>query len=98
MQLPPSIHLHIEELILHGFAREDRHAIGEAFQNELQRLFTEQGFPSGSREDGSYHVPQLRADNLTVKPGSTPNTIGEQLARSLYATLTPDTSRKKEAQ
>jgi hypothetical protein len=32
------IHLHIEELVLHGFDPHDRHAIGDAVAAELRRL------------------------------------------------------------
>ncbi len=32
---PYNIELHIEELVLHGFSPNDRHAIGEAVQREL---------------------------------------------------------------
>jgi hypothetical protein len=66
MQHIPSINLHIEELILHGFAREERYAIGEALQNELQRLFTTQGLPQSFQEDRSHHVAQFHADNIVV--------------------------------
>src|SRR3712207_3298477 len=42
---PVNIELHIEELVLHGFAPGDRYRIGEAVQRELARLFAEQGVP-----------------------------------------------------
>ena len=37
-----NLNLHIEELVLHGFAPGDRYRIGEAVQQELTRLFAEQ--------------------------------------------------------
>ena len=43
---PGWIELHIEELVLHGFAPGDRHPIGDAVEHELIRLFAEQGLPS----------------------------------------------------
>ena len=43
---PYNIELHIEELVLHGFAPKDRYTIGEAVQRELSRLFAEQGVHS----------------------------------------------------
>jgi len=41
MKPQPDIHLHIEELVLHGFAPGDRHQISEAMQQELTRLISE---------------------------------------------------------
>jgi hypothetical protein len=38
MKPRPSINLHIEELVLHGFAPGDRHRISEAVEQELTRL------------------------------------------------------------
>lgn len=89
-QHSPSINLHIEELILHGFAREGRYAIGGALQNELQRLITEQGLPQVLQEGEVNHLAQLHADNVVVQPGTGAEAIGTQLARSLYAGLCRD--------
>lgn len=89
MQHIRSIDLYIEELVLHGFAHEDRSRIGEDLQKELQRLFTEQGIPQVLQKDGSHHIAQLHADTIIVKPGGV-ETLGKQLARSLYAGLSSD--------
>ena len=40
------IELHIEELVLHGFAPADRYRIGDTVQRELTRLLAEQGMPA----------------------------------------------------
>ena len=41
MNAQPSIELHIEELVLHGFAPGDRHRIAEALQGELMHLLAD---------------------------------------------------------
>lgn len=37
-----TLHVHIDELVLHGFDVASRHGIGDAVQAELQRRFAEQ--------------------------------------------------------
>ena len=43
---PREIEVHIEELVLHGFAPEDRWSIGDALERELRALLAEKGVPS----------------------------------------------------
>ena len=40
---PAEIHLHVEEIVLHGVDAADRHAIGDAVRAELARLLSERG-------------------------------------------------------
>ena len=47
-----NLHVHIEELVLHGFAPGDRARIGEAVRVELGRLFRESGVPPALAEGG----------------------------------------------
>lgn len=93
IQHTQSINLHIEELVLHDFAHKDRSRIGEDLQNELQRLFTEQGIPQALQKDGSHHIAQLHTHTIIVKPGGV-ETLGEQLARSLYAGFSSDATNR----
>jgi hypothetical protein len=80
-----NIELHIEELVLHGFAAKDRYAIGEAVQRELTRLFTEQGVhPSLGK---GHEVAKLDGGAFQVKEGAKADAIGEQVARSVYGGL-----------
>ena len=44
-----SLELHIEELVLHGFAPGERYAIGETVEHELALLLGEQGVPNSLR-------------------------------------------------
>jgi hypothetical protein len=82
---PQNVELHIEELILHSFAPKDRHAIGESIQRELQRLLTEQEMFSPLEQDRE--VAHLDGAAFTMKPGARADTIGRQVAQSIYASL-----------
>jgi hypothetical protein len=77
--------LHIEELILHGFAFSDRYRIGDAMERELARLFVEQGTPSSlaNRRD----VVRLDSRVLEVKRGSRAEAFGVQVAHAVYEGL-----------
>jgi hypothetical protein len=82
---PSNVELHIEELVLHGFAPGDRYRIGEAVERELQRLFAEQGAPpslaqSAARDyldGGSFEAPRA------ARAGE----IGAKIAQNLYGGL-----------
>ena len=93
-----NIEVHIEELVLHGFAPKDRYAIGEVVQYELQRLFAERGMPESS--SAGYEVGRLNGGAFTVKPGAKADTIGNQVAQAVYAGLSgrsrTHNSRKEE--
>lgn len=82
---PARLELHIEELILHGFAASDRYRIGEAVERELSRLFAEQGIPASLI--AGLDSPHLDAGAFQVAASSTPSTTGAQLAQALYGGL-----------
>lgn len=82
-----NLELHIEELILHGFPVGDRHLISAAMQQELSRLFTEQGIPRSFTQ--SSEVPQLNAGNFQISSGMKPDAIGVQIAQSIYGGFQP---------
>ena len=83
--IPQEIVVHIETLVLHGFAPEDRYAIGEVVQQELQRLFTRQGMPETLT--AGFETAALNAGAFTVMPGAKARTIGTQIAQAVYAGL-----------
>jgi len=82
----PNIKLHIEELVLNGFAAGDRYAIADAVQQELSRLlggqFGGEGVTSSLSNNSSR--PQVDAGAFQVAPGSKANSIGVQIARSVH--------------
>lgn len=83
--LQPSVELHIEELMLEGFAPSDRYLIGEAIQRELTRLLTEQEAAPALR-----HTSQVEYLNTSMSyrsADSTPEENGASIAQSVYGGL-----------
>ena len=73
-----SIHLHIEELVLHGFAPGDRHRISEAVEQELTRLISERPVFCNTRKNISRdHVD---GGNFQMANPARPNAVGAQIA------------------
>ncbi len=77
-----STSVHIEELVLHGFNVADRHRIGDAVQQELTRLFSEQDNIEGL--GGADFRPTIDAGSIDVEPGITPESVGSIIAQSLH--------------
>jgi len=82
---PANIELHIEELVLHGFAPGDRYRIGKAVEHELQRLFAEQGAPPAPVDN----TESWRVDggSFNIAPGAPPEAVGAQVAQALHGGL-----------
>lgn len=80
-----NVELHIDEIVLHGFAHRDRYVIHEAIQSELTRLIAENGLPSSSRQGGD--AARLDAGAVTVQKGMPPDAIGRQVAYAVYRGL-----------
>lgn len=81
----PSVRLHIDGIVLHGFERVDRTRLRAALEGELARLFSEQGVPAGL--DQPRHTPRLGAPALRATPDATPEHLGSQLAQTIYGGL-----------
>lgn len=82
---PAALELHIEELVLHGFSPRDRLSIGDAMQQEILRLITEQGLPGIST--GPISLARLDVGSFQVAPGMKARAIGVQLAQHLHPRL-----------
>jgi hypothetical protein len=83
---PPRIELHIEELVLHGFAPGQRHAIGDAVQHELTRLLAQQGLDlSGLASGERAHVD---AGDIRVAQESRAQSVGAQVAQAVHRGVT----------
>lgn len=76
----PDVHVHVEELVLHGFEPADRNRIGAAVQQELARLVTERGVASREREG-----PLSTSINLPANPPA--RIVGTRVARALFGVL-----------
>jgi hypothetical protein len=77
--------LNIEELVLSGFPGQDRDRIMQAVQVELERLIRENGIPAALSRGGE--LARLDGGSFEANPGSSPEEIGIQVARSLYGGL-----------
>ncbi|MFZ3168354.1 MAG: hypothetical protein WA130_12115 [Candidatus Methanoperedens sp.] len=80
-----NIKLHIEELVLHGFAPGDRYRIAEAVEREIARLFSEQGMPQSLNRGGE--IERLDGGAFEAARGSKPEAIGAKVARTVYGGL-----------
>jgi len=80
--------LHIEELVLHGFAPGDRYAMVEAIEQELSRLLTRH-FAEGdsSRLALNSEVARVDAGAFQVEPRSRPSSIGTQIGQAVHGVL-----------
>ena len=76
-----NIELHIEELILRGFAPATRYRIVEALQAELARLLEEQGVPRQWLDARNIEFLDL---SFNVKAPHKPESVGAQVAQSLH--------------
>ncbi|HYP26675.1 MAG TPA: hypothetical protein VE262_08160 [Blastocatellia bacterium] len=83
---PSGIELEIDELVLHGFARGDRHRIAGAIEQELARLFAEQGVPPSLARAGS--IESIDGGAFEAKPHAKPEATGARIARAIYGGLT----------
>jgi hypothetical protein len=79
---PVNVELHIEELVLNGFAPGDLYLIGDVVERELTSLFTEQGTPP-SLAQGS-EIERLDGGTFEMRPGSGAETIGVRVAQAVY--------------
>lgn len=87
---PPRIELHIEELVLHGFERRDRHSIADAFERELSRLLTEQLSAQGLSPALMHNAESasLDAGAIHLAPNAKPDSIGTHIAQAVHGGLT----------
>ena len=77
-----NIELHIEKLVLSGFAPGDRYRIGAAVERELTRLFTERGLPPALARGSA--AARIEGGAFDVVSGSRPDQIGVQVAQAVY--------------
>jgi len=84
---PTRVEVTIDELILHGFAPGDRHAIAEALQGELARLLREQGVPAAFTQGGE--VERLDGGSFAVAPSAKGASVGRQVAQAVYGGVQP---------
>ena len=81
----PPVSLHIEKLVLDGFALGDRDRIGEAMQRELERLISMQGLAPLLERGGD--IARLDGGTFQLSPSAKADAIGSQIAQSVYKSL-----------
>lgn len=79
--------VHIDRLVLGGFAGEDRDAVLSGLRVELARLMAAPGAADAAASIGS--VAALRAPTIRAHPESTPLEIGTAAARAIGGALKP---------
>ncbi len=79
------ISLHIEEMVLDGFAVEDQGRVISAVQRELQRLLNQGDMPVALRQNRS--IERLDGGTVRLQTGAIPEAVGKQVAESLYGGL-----------
>jgi hypothetical protein len=78
----PNIELHIEELVLEGFAPHERHRVAAAVEQHLAQLLAEHGATALLARGGE--VARLDGGSFNVAPRAKPESAGEQIARAVY--------------
>jgi len=78
----PSVELHIDELVLHGFASGERYVIGNAVERELTRLLSEHGIPTSLRSENA--TDEIRGATFNAAHNAKPRAIGHQIAQAVY--------------
>lgn len=82
---PPTVEIHIDRLVLHGFEGKDRHRVGEALERELARLFEKEGMPPALHRGGG--VPHPGTGSFEMRPDAGSGLIGARVARAVYRGL-----------
>lgn len=81
----PSLELHIDELILHGFPAGDRRRIGEAVEHELARLLAGRAGLQPWLE--SREMARVDGGAFEVASNARPEMIGVRVAQMVYGQL-----------
>jgi hypothetical protein len=82
---PRNIELHIDELVLHGFALGDRYRIADAVERELARLLVKPGIPPSLSQ--GCEVAHVDGGMFEIALSSKLETIGVQVAQAVYRGL-----------
>ena len=83
MNSQPAINLHIEELVLHGFAPGERHDIRAAVEQELTRLLTEQNISRPWQR--SQEIERVNGGSFRAVPEK--HSVGNQIAGAIHQAI-----------
>jgi hypothetical protein len=85
-----TVELHIDELILHGFAARDRHRIAAALERELSRLIAQGDL--AHLQANPIQLDRLDAGSFRLDPAARPSHIGQTVAQRVYRQISPRVS------
>lgn len=85
--ISPSVEIHIEELVLRGFAASDRLRIGAAIERELSRLIAQQGVQA--LPIAPMALDRADAGSFQLAVSANPQTVGRNVAQRVYRQLSP---------
>lgn len=83
LNVHPTIELHVEELVLHGFAGGDRYTISDAVERELAFLLTNK-IPMRSESSAEVF---LDGGEIHLRPGFSARQLGKEIGRRVFAGL-----------
>lgn len=81
-----NINLHIDELVLHGFASTERYRIADAVEQELHALLSEHS-PSDFGRFRTGNVPSLNLGSFHLAQNASSKSIGAQIANAIHGGL-----------
>jgi len=76
------IDINIDEIVLHGFARNDYEGIKTAIEAELERLIREKGIPSILSSPLRYR--QIEGGTFKMNRGTGMVKVGNEIAGTVY--------------
>lgn len=78
----PTIELHIDELVLHGFSEHNQAQLVEAIEHEIIRVLQDRGLPAGLSADAA--IGRLNAGTFTLQVDAKTEIVGQNIANSIY--------------
>uniref|UniRef100_A0A7V4G691 Uncharacterized protein n=1 Tax=Desulfobacca acetoxidans TaxID=60893 RepID=A0A7V4G691_9BACT len=85
MGVTPRLTVHIDTLVLQGFAPAQANAVARSLERELARLLAQGERPFAPAYAGD--IPRLDGGRISLAHDASPRAIGAQLARALYGGL-----------
>ncbi len=82
-----AIEVHIEQIVLHGYAPGDTHRLGEALQAELTRLVQKHGVNSSGM--GNLSLQTLDGGRLKAAERPSTEALGARLAQRIHQVIVP---------
>lgn len=89
--ISPSVEIHIEELVLRGFAGSDHLRIGAAIERELSRLIAQQGMQA--LPIAPIALDRVDAGSFQLAVSANPQTVGRNVAQRVYRQLSSTGTR-----